>query len=83
MTDANFLDALNKVQGMQRKSLGNVDIFSISTKSDDYYGDYMEITVMRNGGRWFLTTYSCVSEDEYSQRIDELNKILDSYEEET
>lgn len=71
-----FLNMLGEVQAMQRRFSSRLNSFSVTVKYDDYYEYYMEIEIRTDEDKFFFSTYSCVSEDDYELRIGELSNTI-------
>lgn len=76
-----FTSALLRAQAMQRNYTHDVNVFTITVKYDSYYDEYMEIVVQADTGRWFLSTMQCVYEEDYEEKLDGLEMILNRLKE--
>lgn len=77
MMSEDFLDMLGRVQAMQRRFSSLLNSFSVAVKYDGYYEYYMEIEIRTDEDKFFFSTYSCVSEEEYELRLGELSDTID------
>lgn len=69
-------DALSKLQTLQARYGGDADSFDVSVKWDSYYGNYIECRCVFNGERFMVTTFNCVSDEDYDFRIQGLAEEL-------
>ena len=72
-----FQDLLGRVQAMQRRFSSRLNSFSVTVKYDDYYEYYLEVEIRTDDDKFFFSTYSCVSEEEYELRLGELSNTVD------
>ena len=82
MTD-DFQQFLAKVQSLQRRYTCDMNSFAVVVKYDDYYEEYLEVDIRTDNGNFFLTTFSCVYEDEYEVKLKELKRIIEEILNET
>lgn len=71
-----FLEALTRVQALQRRFTSDMNSFSVVVKYDDYFEDYLEVELQTDNDKFFFTTYSCLYEEDYELRIKELEKTI-------
>lgn len=72
-----FLHLLLKVQALQRRFTSSLNSFSINVKYDEYYEYYLEVEIRIDGDKFFFSTYSCVTEEDYELRLGELSKTVE------
>lgn len=75
MTDG-FLEALTRVQSLQRRFVSDMNCFSVAVKYDDYFEEYLEVEIRTDSEKFFFTTYNCLYEEDYELRIKELEKTI-------
>lgn len=68
---------LGLIQGLQRIFLHELGSFSITTKYDDYFEEYLEVEIRTDNNKYFMTTYNCVDESEYAAKYNELMQTMD------
>lgn len=73
-----FRDLLERVQAMQRRFSSRLNSFSVTVKYDDYYEYYLEVEIRTDEDKFFFSTYSCVSEEDYDLRMEELSKTVNN-----
>lgn len=73
-----FQDLLGRVQAIQRRFSNRLNSFSVTVKYDDYYEYYLEVEIRTDDDKFFFSTYSCVSEEEYELRLGELSNTVDT-----
>lgn len=72
-----FSQAFARAQALQRRyDADYINSFSIAVKYDSYYGEYMEIELRTDNEKFFVTTFSCIYEDDYRIRLDELERTI-------
>lgn len=77
MTDE-FKNAFTRAQALQRRfNPDYMNSFSITVKYDSYYDEYMEIGLRTDNDKFFISTLTCVYEEDYTLRLDELEKTID------
>jgi hypothetical protein len=73
-----FNDAFTRAQALQRRFDPDcMNSFSIAIKYDSYYEEYMEIELRTDNDKFFVSTLTCVYEEDYTLRLDELEKTID------
>ena len=73
-----FNDAFTRAQALQRRfNPAYMNSFSIAIKYDSYYEEYMEIELRTDNDKFFISTLTCVYEEDYTLRLDELEKTID------
>lgn len=78
MVSEEFTNALRSVQYLQLSAqVGN---FIIDKRWDDYYGDYINVTIVNDDEKWFFSTMRCVTEEDYTKIIQTLKDILSRIE---
>lgn len=73
-----FNDAFTRAQALQRRfNPAYMNSFSIAIRYDSYYEEYMEIELRTDNDKFFISTLTCVYEEDYTLRLDELEKTID------
>ena len=66
MTDE-FKNAFTRAQALQRRfNPDYMNSFSIAIKYDSYYEEYMEIELRTDNDKFFISTLTCVYEEDYT-----------------
>ena len=73
-----FKEALTRAQALQRRfDPDYMNSFSVAVKYDSYYEEYMEIELRTDNDKFFISTLTCVYEEDYTLILDELEKTID------